>query len=211
MCNCFTETVVITSDDKWHPSQSWSQHHFFDMSCSVTNKHELWIWFTLPYVMMKALLRLAAVWDKKQTGDLRGDTVQFIALGSVLVLMTINGNIYRPLIQTATCPLPWYRSKHIAENSQWISQLPNSLTGLLTKKEAVRFREVVNTCTERRVENRIQRMVWILSHVLRIMLCESIGSSLYVLVHIVGPLAATGIILNYLFSKRPMQCIEKLM
>jgi len=70
----------------------------------------------------------------KQTGDLRGDTVQFIASSSALVLMMQNGNIYRPLTQTATCLLPRYRSKHIAENSQWISQTTNLLTALLTKR-----------------------------------------------------------------------------
>jgi len=37
-------------------------------------------------------------------------------------LMTQSGNIYRPIIQTATCSLPRYRSKHIAGNSQCISQ-----------------------------------------------------------------------------------------
>jgi len=136
-------------------SRSWSQHHFVDVSLTVTHKHGLWIWFTLSYAMMKTLLRLAAVWDTKQAGDLRDDTVQFIASSSALVSMTQNGNIYRPLTQTTICPLPRYRSKHIAENSQWISQTTNSLTALLMKREQVRFREVVNTCTERRVEKRI--------------------------------------------------------
>ena len=84
---------------------------------SVTHKQELWIWFTLSYAMMKALLRLAAVRDTKQAGKLRGDTVHFIASSSALVLMTQNGNIYRPLTQTATCLLRLYSSKHIAENS----------------------------------------------------------------------------------------------
>jgi len=55
---------------------------------------------------------------RHETGrGVRGDTVQFIASSSALVLMTQNGNIYRPLTQTATCLLPRYRSKHIAENS----------------------------------------------------------------------------------------------
>jgi len=67
--------------------------------------------------MMKALLRLAAVRDTKQAGELRGDIVHFIASSSALVLMTQNGNIYRPLTQTATCLLPPYSTKHIAENS----------------------------------------------------------------------------------------------
>jgi len=50
----------------------------------------------------------------------------------------------------------------------------NSLTALLTKREQVRFREIVNTCTERRAEKRIQRTAWILSHVLRKTLCEHV-------------------------------------
>ena len=83
----------------------------------VQHKHELWVWFTLSYAIMKALLRLAAVRDTKQAGELRSDTVHFIASSSALVLMTQNGNIYRPLTQTATCLLRLYNSKHIAENS----------------------------------------------------------------------------------------------
>ena len=82
----------------------------------------------------------------------------------------------------------------------------NSLTALLTKRDPVRFREIVNTCTERRAEKRIQRTACILSHVLRKTLCEhvnglcpagwlneqsSTGSSPYVRVHIGGPSAAT--------------------
>jgi len=84
----------------------------------------------------------------------------------------------------------------------------NSLTALLTKKSQVRFCEIVNTCTERRAEKRIQRTAWILSHVLRkrcvnmwtvcaqpdgsmSSLLQSTGSSPYVHVHLVGPLAAT--------------------
>jgi len=43
--------------------------------------------------MMKALLRLAAVRDTKQAGELRGDTVPFIASSSALVLMMQNGSI----------------------------------------------------------------------------------------------------------------------
>ena len=83
---------------------TWEDYNraFMDWNCwcvshSVTHKHELWIWFTLSYAMMKALLRLAAARDTKQAGELRGDTVHFIASSSELVLMTQNGNIYRPL------------------------------------------------------------------------------------------------------------------
>jgi len=82
----------------------------------------------------------------------------------------------------------------------------NSLPALLTKRDPERFREIVNTCPERRAEKRIQRTAWILSHVLHKTRCEhvnglcpagwlneqtSTGSSPYVLVDIVGPLAAT--------------------
>ena len=94
----------------------WSVSHF------VTHKHERWIWFTLSYAMMKALLRLAAVRDTKQAGELRGDTAHFIASCSALVLMMQNGSIDRPLTQTETCLLRWESSKHTAENSEWIRQ-----------------------------------------------------------------------------------------
>jgi len=50
-----------------------------------------------------------------------------------------------------------------------------SLTALLTKRDPVRFCEIVNTCTERREEKRIQRTAWILSHVLRTTLCEHVN------------------------------------
>ena len=43
--------------------------------------------------MMNALLRLAAVRDTKQAGELRGDTVPFIVSSSALVLMMQNGSI----------------------------------------------------------------------------------------------------------------------
>ena len=51
----------------------------------------------------------------------------------------------------------------------------NSLTARLTKREQVRFCEIVNTCTERWEEKRIQRMAWILSHVVRKTLCEHVN------------------------------------
>jgi len=122
------------------------------VSHSVTHKHELWIWFTLSYVMMKALLRLAAVRDTKQAGELRGDTVHFIASSSALVLMTQNCNIYRPLTQTATLSFmtiqqQTYRRKQLRDQAD-----DNLLTALLMKRDPVRFREIVNTCTERRAE-----------------------------------------------------------
>jgi len=98
--------------------------------------------------MMNALLRLAAVKDTKQAGELRGDTVHFAASSSALVLMTQNG-IYRPLTQTAslsftTIQQQTYRSKQIMDQAD-----DNSLKALLTNRDQVRFREIVNTCTER--------------------------------------------------------------
>jgi len=51
-----------------------------------------------------------------------------------------------------------------------------SLKALLTKRAQVRFREIVNTCTEWRAEKRIQRTAWILGHVLRKTLCEHVNS-----------------------------------
>ena len=89
--------------------------------------------------------------------------------------MMQNGNIYRPLKQTATCLIRLNSSKHIAENSLMDQAYDNSLTALLTKRDQVRFREIVNTYTERRAEKRIQRTEWILSHVLRKTLCEHVN------------------------------------
>jgi len=45
-----------------------------------------------------------------------------------------------------------YRRKQLMDQAD-----DNSLTVLLTKKAQVRFREIVNTCTEGRAEKRIQR------------------------------------------------------
>jgi len=95
---------------------------------------------------------------RHETGELRGDTVQFIASSSALVLndakrqhlSTINTNsdLYFTTIQKQT-----YRRKQLIDQSD-----DNSLTALLTKRDQVRlFREVVNTCTERRAEKHIQR------------------------------------------------------
>jgi len=124
---------------------------------------------------MKALLRIAAVWDTKQTGELRGDTVQFIAASSALVLndakrqhlSTINTNSD---LSFATIQKQTYRRKQLMDQSD-----DNSLTALLTKRDPVRFREVVNTCTERWAEKRVQRTAWILSHVLCTTLCEHVN------------------------------------
>jgi len=60
----------------------WSQHHF--VVCLALQAHKLywWIWSTLSYEGAKALLKLVAAWATKKAGDLRGDTIQFIALDS---------------------------------------------------------------------------------------------------------------------------------
>ena len=64
-----------------------------------------------------------------------------------------------------------YRRKQLMDQAD-----DNSLTALLAKKRTqVRFREIVNTCTEKRAEKRIQRTAWILSHVLRKTLCEHVN------------------------------------
>ena len=98
--------------------------------------------------MMKALLRLAAVRDTKQAGELRGDTVQFIASSSALVLMTQNANIYRPLTQTATCLLRRYSSKHIAAvtPTYWRQHIGALFFG--HKSPAARARELFKPSTD---------------------------------------------------------------
>ena len=62
-----------------------------------TYKLNRWIWFTLSKA--KALLRLAAAWDTKQAGDLRGDTVQFIALNSCVA-----SSSFEPVLLTTAWP-----------------------------------------------------------------------------------------------------------
>jgi len=121
---CFKAQNLVKKQSSFKISfiRSVTVYQCWRVSHSVTHKHELWIWFTLSCAMKKALLRLAAVRDTIQAGEMRGDTVHFIASSSALVLMTQNGNIYRPLTQTATCLLRPYSSKHITENSYWIRQ-----------------------------------------------------------------------------------------
>jgi len=100
--------------------------------------------------MMKSLLRLAAVRDTKQAGELRGDTAQFMYNDAKRQhLSTINTN--SDLSFTTIQQQP-HRRKQLMDQAD-----DNSLTALLTKRDQVRFREVVNTCTERRAEKRIQR------------------------------------------------------
>jgi len=84
--------------------------------------------------MMKALLRLAAVRDTKQAGELRGDIVHFIASSSALFfydakrqhLSTINTNSD---LSFTTIQQQSYRRKQLMNQAD-----DNSLTALLTKK-----------------------------------------------------------------------------
>jgi len=48
-----------------------------------------------------------------------------------------------------------YRRKQLMDQAD-----NNSLTALLTKRAQVRFCKIVNTCTERWAEKRIQRTAW---------------------------------------------------
>ena len=82
-------------------------------------------------------------------------------------LSTINTNSD---LSFTTIQKQTYRRKQLMDQSD-----DNSLTALLTKKAQIRFREIVNTCTGRREEKRIQRTAWILSHVLRTTLCEHVN------------------------------------
>ena len=129
--------------------------HFWRVSHSVAHKHELWIWFTLSYAMMKALLRLAAVRDTKQPSELRGDTVQFIASSSALVLMTQNGNIYRPLTQTATCLFRLY-SSNISQktvNGSGRRQLAHGTTDEKISSKVLRDREYMHRKASRKTHS----------------------------------------------------------
>jgi len=82
-------------------------------------------------------------------------------------LSTINTNSD---LSFTTMQKQTYRRKQLMDQSDG-----NSLTALLTKRDQVRFREVINTCTEKRAEKHIQRTAWILSHVLRKTLCEHVN------------------------------------
>ena len=156
-----------------HPGYIWGC--CWGVSRSVTHKHQRWIWFMLSYAMLKALLRLAAVRDTKQAGELRGDTVCTLyclefctffydAKRQHLSTIKTDGDLSFTIIQQQT-----YRRKQMDQADD------NSLTALLTKWEQVRFCEIVNTSTERRDEKRIQRTAWILSHVLRKTLREHVN------------------------------------
>jgi len=124
--------------------------------------------------MMKALLRLVAVRDTKQAGELRWHCTLYClefctgfndAKRQHLSTINTNSDLSFTTIQQQT-----YRRKQLMDQAE-----DNSLTALLTKKAQVRFREIANTCTERRAEKRIQRTAWILSHVLRKTLCEHVN------------------------------------
>jgi len=107
--------------------------------------------------MMKALLRLAAVRDTKQAGELRGDTVHFVVSSSALVLHDAKRQHLSPIntnsdLSFTTIQQQTYRRRQLMDQAD-----DNSLTALLTKRDPEKFREIVNTCTERLAEKRIQR------------------------------------------------------
>jgi len=125
------------------------------VSLSVTHKHQRWIWFTLSYAMLKALLRLAAVRDTKQAGELRGDTVHFIASSSArfswcktqhLSTIKTDGDLSFTIIPQQT-----YRRKQLMDQPD-----DNSLTALPTKKEAkskvLRDRKYMHRKTRRKTQ-----------------------------------------------------------
>jgi len=108
--------------------------------------------------MLKALLRLVAVRDTKQAGELRGDTTLYClefctvfddAKRQHLSTIKTDGDLSFTIIQQQT-----YRRKQLMDQAD-----DNSLTALPMKRAQVRFCEIVNTCTERREEKRkrIQR------------------------------------------------------
>ena len=125
--------------------------------------------------MMKALLRLAAVRDTKQAGEFERWHCTLYCLefctgfndAKRRHLSTINTNSDLSL---TTIQQQTYRRKQLMDQAD-----DNSLTALLTKRDPEKFREIVNTCTERRAEKRIQRTAWILSHVLRKTLCGHVN------------------------------------
>ena len=123
-----------------------------------------WILFTLSCEMAKALLRLAAAWDTKQVGHLKGDTVQFIAPTLASHVITHNGNIYWPLAQTATC---LYHDEETNISQKTVDRSVRQLARDTTQKEEhAKLHEVVNTCAEMQAEKCIQHKVWLLSHVI---------------------------------------------
>ena len=106
--------------------------------------------------MMKALLRLAAVRDTKEVGELRGDTVHFIASSSALVLMTQNGNIYRPLTQTATSLLRLH-SSNISQktvNGSGRRQLAHGTTDEKRSSKVPRYRKYMHRKASRKTHSK---------------------------------------------------------
>ena len=81
---------------------------------------------------------------------------------------TPNTNDY-PMPLNETPPMKSFCVRH------WIRQTTTRSRHYWRKTSQVRFCEIVNTCTERWAEKRIQRTAWILSHVLRKTLCEHVN------------------------------------
>jgi len=150
------------------------------VSQSVTHKHELWIRFTLSYAMMKALhltwhsathkrerriwfpliyrhlmkalLRLAAVRDTKQAGELRGDTTIYClefcagfndAKRQHLSTINTNSDLSFTTIQQQT-----YRRKQLMDQAD-----DNSLTALLRSSKVPRGRKYMQRKASRKTHS----------------------------------------------------------
>jgi len=117
---------------KSHPSHSTTL-----LSClalQTCNLHR-WIWFTLSYERAKVLLRLVSAWDMKQAGDLRDDTVQFIALNSCVAFNNTSRQHLPTISTNGDLSLPWWRDKHITENGRSVSRTTTCLWHYSEKKE----------------------------------------------------------------------------
>ena len=114
-------------------------------SHSVTHKHELWIWFTVPYAMMKALLRLA----RHETG--RGVErwhCTLYCLEFCTVFFYDAKRQHLSTIKTDSDLSFTTKQQQIYCRKQLLDQADDNLrTELLTKRIQVRFREIVNTCS----------------------------------------------------------------
>ena len=88
-----------------------------------------------------------AVLGRNQSTNISYPGSQSVAKRQHLSTINTDGDLSFTIIQQQT-----YRRKQLMDQAD-----DNSLTALLTKREQVKFREIVNTCTERRAEKRIQR------------------------------------------------------
>ena len=96
----------------------------------------------------EAVTQVAAVRNTKQARELRGDNILYcleICIGfndakrQHLSTIDTDSDLSFTTIQQQT-----YRRKQLMDQAD-----DNSLTALLTKRDQVRFCEIVNTCTER--------------------------------------------------------------